>query len=153
MGESHQKYLPPEFRDFGSVPVYRLKRADTKDQTIPNSWPMTPKQRQQNNGYPLVNRYTRTEPGFHCLISNREGVGTSLKILGLASIDPHSRKVQTELYKIPKFSVNRPNRAFSLTWQNVHIVMTTEFIRHIGVPSQTACCWSLPIPGTFCTTF
>ena len=29
--------------------------------------------------------------------------------MGLATIDPHSRKVQTKLYKIPKFSVHRAN--------------------------------------------
>ena len=29
--------------------------------------------------------------------------------MGLATIDPHSHKVQTKLYKIPKFGVNRPN--------------------------------------------
>ena len=29
--------------------------------------------------------------------------------MGLATIDPHSLKVQTKLYKIPKFGVNRPN--------------------------------------------
>ena len=28
--------------------------------------------------------------------------------MGLATIDPHSYKVQTKLYKIPKFGVNRP---------------------------------------------
>ena len=27
----------------------------------------------------------------------------------LATIDPRSRKVQTKLYKIPEFGVNRPN--------------------------------------------
>ena len=27
--------------------------------------------------------------------------------MGLATIDPHSHKVQTKLYKIPKFDVNR----------------------------------------------
>ena len=27
--------------------------------------------------------------------------------MGLATIDPHSHKVQTKLYKIPKFGVNR----------------------------------------------
>ena len=26
--------------------------------------------------------------------------------MGLVTIDPHSRKVQTKLYKIPKFGVN-----------------------------------------------
>ena len=29
--------------------------------------------------------------------------------MGLATIDPHSHKVQTKFYKIPKFGVNRPN--------------------------------------------
>ena len=30
--------------------------------------------------------------------------------MGLATIDPHSQKVQTKLCKIPKFGVNRPKR-------------------------------------------
>ena len=30
--------------------------------------------------------------------------------MGLATIDPHSHKVQAKLYKIPKFGVNRPKR-------------------------------------------
>ena len=30
--------------------------------------------------------------------------------MGLATIDPRSQKVQTKLYKIPKFGVNRPKR-------------------------------------------
>ena len=29
--------------------------------------------------------------------------------MGLATIDPHSHKVQTKLYKILKFGVNGPN--------------------------------------------
>ena len=44
----------------------------------------------------------------HCLFSNREGLGTSLQIMGLATIDPHRHKGQTKLYKIPKFGVNKP---------------------------------------------
>ena len=28
--------------------------------------------------------------------------------MGLATVDPHSNKVETKLYKIPKFGVNRP---------------------------------------------
>ena len=28
--------------------------------------------------------------------------------MGLATTDPHSHKVQTKLYTIPKFGVNRP---------------------------------------------
>ena len=29
--------------------------------------------------------------------------------MGLATIDPHSLKEHTKIYKIPKFGVNRPN--------------------------------------------
>jgi len=29
--------------------------------------------------------------------------------MGLETIDPHSHTLQTKLYKIPKFDVNRPN--------------------------------------------
>ena len=43
----------------------------------------------------------------HCLISNREGLGTSLEIMGLATIDPRSQKEHTEIHKIPKFGVNQ----------------------------------------------
>ena len=32
-----------------------------------------------------------------------------IPIMGLETIDPHSHKVQTKLYKMPKFDVNRPN--------------------------------------------
>ena len=31
---------------------------------------------------------------FYCLISNREGLGTSLEIMGLATIDPHHTAVK-----------------------------------------------------------
>ena len=40
-------------------------------------------------------------------MSNREGLGTSLQIMGLAFIDSHSRKQDTEIHKIPKFGVNQ----------------------------------------------
>ena len=47
---------------------------------------------------------------FNHLFSNREGLVTSLLIMGLATIDPHSHKMQTKLYKIAvKFAVSRPN--------------------------------------------
>ena len=46
----------------------------------------------------------------NCLVSNREGLGTSLLIMGLATIDPPSHKVQAKLCKIPKFGENRPIR-------------------------------------------
>jgi len=29
--------------------------------------------------------------------------------MGLATIDPHSLKEHTEIYKLPKFGVNRPD--------------------------------------------
>ena len=29
--------------------------------------------------------------------------------MGLATVDPHSHNVQTKLYKLSKFGVNRPN--------------------------------------------
>ena len=45
----------------------------------------------------------------HCLISYVGGLSTSLQIMGLATIDPHSVKEHTEFHKIPKFDVNRPN--------------------------------------------
>ena len=32
----------------------------------------------------------------------------------------------------------RPNRVYALTWPNFYIVLVTDFIRHIGVPSLTA---------------
>ena len=41
-----------------------------------------------------------------CLISNREGLGTSLSIMGFTTIDPHSQKEHTEIHKIPKFGFN-----------------------------------------------
>ena len=45
----------------------------------------------------------------NCLISYHECLFTSLSIMGLATIDPHSHKLLTKLNKIPKFGVNRPN--------------------------------------------
>ena len=44
---------------------------------------------------------------LHCLISYREGLGTSLLITGLATIDPNSQEEHTKIHKIPKFGVNQ----------------------------------------------
>ena len=44
---------------------------------------------------------------FYCLVSNREGLGTSLQIMGLATIDSHSLKEHNEIHKIPLFGVNQ----------------------------------------------
>ena len=55
------------------------------------------------NGIHIVHR------AVHCLISNREGLGTRLEIMGLATVDPHSHNVQIKLYKSFKFGVDRPN--------------------------------------------
>mgnify|MGYP000138011838 CR=1 FL=1 len=43
------------------------------------------------------------------LISRRKGLGTGLQIMGLATIDAHSQKMLTKLYKIHKFNVIGPN--------------------------------------------
>ena len=43
----------------------------------------------------------------HCLILNREGLGMSLSIMGLATNDPRGQKEHTEIHKIPKFGVNQ----------------------------------------------
>ena len=51
-------------------------------------------------------RLTRLPGRSYCLISNREGLGTSLYIMGLETIDPHSQKEHTEIHKIPKLGVN-----------------------------------------------
>ena len=39
--------------------------------------------------------------------------------MGLATIDPHSHKVHTKLYKIPKFGVNRLNSKQDTAVENV----------------------------------
>ena len=43
-------------------------------------------------------------------------------------------------------------KKFSLRWRKLHIVMTIDFIRHIGVPAQNVSYSCKPTPGTFCTT-
>ena len=43
---------------------------------------------------------------INCLISYREGLGMSLQIMGLATIDPHSQEKHTEIHRIPKCGVN-----------------------------------------------
>ena len=45
--------------------------------------------------------------GKLCLISNREGLGTSGLIMGLTTIDPQSQKEHTEIHKIPKFGIKQ----------------------------------------------
>ena len=53
--------------------------------------------------------------------------------MGLATIDPHSRKVQTKLYKIPKFGVNRPNSKQDTAiwkWQNLPWIIYETVIIH-----------------------
>ena len=40
----------------------------------------------------LVTFKFTTSQVVNCLVSNREGLVTSLKIMGLATIDPHSQK-------------------------------------------------------------
>ena len=51
--------------------------------------------------------YCSSETPGYSLISNREGLSTSLQIMGLATIDPHSLKEHTRIHEIPKFGVNQ----------------------------------------------
>ena len=42
--------------------------------------------------------------------------------MGLATIDPRSHKVQTRLYKIPKFGVNRPkSKQDTVIWKRQNL--------------------------------
>ena len=56
---------------------------------------------QQTNNLQVYNECARIP--VNCLISNREGLGTSLQIMGLAT----SQREYTEIHKIPKFGVNQ----------------------------------------------
>ena len=64
-----------------------------------------------------------------CLISRHKGLGTSLQLMGLATIDAHSQKVLTKLYKIHKFSVIGPNISKIQPFENVKIF--TEMYGHL----------------------
>ena len=44
----------------------------------------------------LVNIYRQSV--WCCLVSNCEGLGTSLLTMGLATTDPHSQKEHTEIH-------------------------------------------------------
>ena len=55
----------------------------------------------------MYDQNVKNQYPIYCLFSNCEGLGTSLEIMGLATIDPHSQKEHTEIHKIPKFGVNQ----------------------------------------------
>ena len=76
------------------------------------------------------------------LFSNPEGLGTSRWIMGLATIDPHSHKVQvqTRLYKIPKFGANRPKSK-----QDTAIWKFQNYKEMYGHPDAVMPCISLLI--------
>ena len=52
--------------------------------------------------------------------------------MGLATIDPHSHKVQAKLYKIPKFGVNRPKRKqdTAVTHSNIN-PRSGQYLTHV----------------------
>ena len=57
--------------------------------------------------------------------------------MGLATIDSHSHKVQTKLYKIPKFDVNRPNAIASKIQPFENVKIYNETYGHPdAVPTQ-----------------
>ena len=59
--------------------------------------------------------------------------------MGLSTIDPHSHKVQTKLYKIPKFGVNRPNsKQETAIWKCQNLQKKCMAIRML---SDTASKW------------
>ena len=61
----------------------------------------------QGSDWPYTSLQTAVQR--NCLISYVGGLSTSLSIMGLVTIDPHSVKEHTKVHKIPKFDLNRPN--------------------------------------------
>ena len=64
----------------------------------------------------------------HCRISYREGLGTSLCIMGLTTQDPYIQKEHTELYKILKFRVNWANIEQDTAVQKLQNLVTNVWI-------------------------
>ena len=56
--------------------------------------------------------------------------------MGLAAIDSHSRIVQTKLYKIPKFGVNRPKSKQDTVFENVKFTKKCMAIRTLSDTAQ-----------------
>ena len=51
--------------------------------------------------------------------------------MGLETIGPHSHKVQTKLYKIPKFGVNRPKRKQDTAiWKCHNLQRNPDAVQH-----------------------
>ena len=58
--------------------------------------------------------------------------------MGLSSIDPHSQNVQTKLYKIPKFGVNRPNSKQDTMYSHLKMSKFTKKCMATRTISDTA---------------
>ena len=70
--------------------------------------------------------------------------------MGLATIDPHNRKVQTKVYKIPKFGVNRPKcKQDTAVWkcQNLQRNFFVNFDFFWIAVSQSKLAWLTPNLG------
>ena len=91
------------FKDQESANIVKTQLKDLSVNLDPDSCPTSVYESQDCPG--VQDRSTKASA--HCLVSNREGLGTSLWIMGLVTIDPHSQKEHTEIHKIPKFGVNQ----------------------------------------------
>ena len=71
--------------------------------------------------------------------------------MGLATIDSHSQKVQTKLYKIPNFGVNRPkSKQDTAIWKFSNVKTYKEMYGHMPQEPITR---SLQLPHIPVTAF
>ena len=69
--------------------------------------------------------------------------------MGLATIDPHSHKVHTKFYKIPKFGVNRPKSKLYGHSDAVSDSVRMPYISLLIAVSQSKLAWLTPNLGIF----
>jgi len=78
--------------------------------------------------------------------------------MGLATIDPHSLKEHTEIYKIPKFGGNRPNSKHDTAiWkcQNLqrNVWRAGQLSADIDIETEEGAIWEIPILSIFFLEF
>ena len=69
--------------------------------------------------------------------------------MGLATIDPHSHKVQTKVYKVPKFGVNRPNSKQDMSKFTKKCMATGHSVR-MAIHFRHLCALSLSVSLNSC---
>ena len=77
----------------------------------------------QSQARSSYHRNHRQRTVSHCLISYREGLGTSLCIMGYGTQHTHSQKEHTELNNILKFGVNQANIRKDTAIQKLQILL------------------------------